>query len=55
LESVGLKVKDVVVLIDREQGGEARLASNNLRLHAVLPLTRVLKTLEAEGKMRYVK
>lgn len=52
LENVGLKVKDVVVLIDREQGGEARLASNGLRLHSVLPLSRVLKTLEAEGKMR---
>lgn len=51
LEQVGLKVKDVVVLIDREQGGEARLKSNNLRLHAVLPLSRVLKTLEATGKM----
>ena len=52
LESVGLKVKDVVVLIDREQGGEARLASHGLRLHSVLPLSRVLKTLEAAGKMR---
>ncbi|ABO95166.1 Uridine 5'- monophosphate synthase [Ostreococcus lucimarinus CCE9901] len=51
LESVGLKVKDVVVLIDREQGGEARLASHGLRLHSVLPLSRVLKTLEAAGKM----
>ena len=51
LNQVGLKVKDVVVLIDREQGGEARLASNDLRLHAVLPLSRVLKTLEKEGKM----
>ena len=40
LENVGLKVKDVVVLIDREQGGEARLASNGLRLHSVLPLSR---------------
>lgn len=37
LNQVGLKVKDVVVLIDREQGGEARLESNDLRLHAVLP------------------
>ena len=55
LENVGLKVKDVVVLIDREQGGEARLASNGLRLHSVLPLSRVLKTLEAEGKMRCVR
>ena len=51
LHQVGLKVKDVVVLIDREQGGEARLASHDLRLHAVLPLSRVLKTLEREGKM----
>jgi len=51
LEQVGLKVTDVVVLIDREQGGAARLAANNLRLHSVLPLSRVLKTLEANGKM----
>ena len=51
LHEVGLKVKDVVVLIDREQGGEARLKQNNLRLHAVLPLSRVLVTLEREGKM----
>ena len=51
LHQVGLKVKDVVVLIDREQGGKARLASHDLRLHAVLPLSRVLKTLEREGKM----
>ena len=51
LHDVGLKVKDVVVLIDREQGGEARLKSNDLRLHAVLPLSRVLVTLEKNGKM----
>lgn len=51
LAQVGLKVRDVVVLIDRQQGGEARLKSNDLRLHAVLPLSRVLKTLEATGKM----
>ncbi len=51
LHDVGLKVKDVVVLIDRQQGGEARLKSNDLRLHAVLPLSRVLVTLEKNGKM----
>jgi uridine monophosphate synthetase len=51
LHEVGLKVKDVVVLIDREQGGEARLKSHDLRLHAVLPLSRVLVTLEKHGKM----
>jgi orotate phosphoribosyltransferase len=34
----GLKVSDVVVLIDREQGGRARLASQNLQLHSAFTL-----------------
>lgn len=51
LNEVGLKTSDVVVLIDREQGGEQTLKKNGLRLHAVLPLSRVLKVLEREGKM----
>jgi orotate phosphoribosyltransferase len=34
----GLKVSDVVVLIDREQGGRARLASQGLELHAAFTL-----------------
>ena len=34
----GLKVSDVVVLIDREQGGRARLASQGLQLHAAFTL-----------------
>ncbi|CAL6308115.1 unnamed protein product [Bathycoccus prasinos] len=51
LQHVGLKTTDVVVLIDREQGGEQTLKKNGLKLHAVLPLSRVLKVLEKEGKM----
>jgi uridine monophosphate synthetase len=51
LQHVGLKTTDVVVLIDREQGGEATLKKNGLKLHAVLPLSRVLRVLEKEGKM----
>ena len=47
LENVGLKVKDVVVLIDREQGGEGDW--RRTLVSPVLPLSRVLKTLEAEG------
>lgn len=45
LEDVGLKVKDVVVLIDREQGGESRLASDNLKLHSAFTLSFILDTL----------
>jgi hypothetical protein len=30
----GLQVSDVVVLIDREQGGKARLAAKNLALYS---------------------
>ena len=48
LESAGLVVHDVLVLIDREQGGEEELAGRGYRLHAVLGLTELLKILRAE-------
>lgn len=51
LQQVGLEVSDVVVLIDRQQGGEANLAANNMKLHAVLPLSTVLDVLLKHGKM----
>ena len=37
-----MTVNDMVVLIDREQGGAAELAKHNCRLHAVFPLTELL-------------
>ena len=38
-------MQDVVVLIDREQGGTARMASNGLRLHAAFRITFLLDVL----------
>ncbi len=45
LEAVGLRVQDVAVLIDREQGGPTNLAAQGYRLHAALTLTEILETL----------
>ncbi|KAK9831999.1 hypothetical protein WJX81_007379 [Elliptochloris bilobata] len=49
LEAEGLKVADVVVLIDRQQGGAARMASNGLRLHSAFTLTFILDVLVRHG------
>lgn len=44
-QAEGLKVADVVVLIDRQQGGAARMASNGLRLHSAFTLSFILDVL----------
>ncbi|KAL6756024.1 monophosphate synthase [Haematococcus lacustris] len=51
LQEVGLVVKDVVVLIDREQGGESHLAANGLALHAAFKLSQLLTVLVKHGKV----
>jgi len=51
LEAAGLQVKDVVVLIDREQGGREELAQAGYRLHAVLRLSEVLDRLVEAGRI----
>ena len=45
MQHEGLKVTDVVVLIDREQGGAARMASNGLRLHSAFTLSFIIGVL----------
>lgn len=42
-------VKDVVVLIDREQGGAARMASNGLQLYSAFTLSFILEVLVKNG------
>lgn len=49
LEAVGLKVRDIVVLIDREQGAQATLAAAGYRLHAVATLRELLDAWLASG------
>jgi uridine monophosphate synthetase len=51
LTDAGLIVKDILVLIDREQGGAAELALRGVALHAVFTLSQMLDELVAAGKL----
>jgi len=49
LRAGGLVVEDVVVLVDRKQGGAAALAQEGIRVHAVLNIYEVLQALKDRG------
>jgi len=49
LEAAGLVVRDLVILIDREQGGAERLAAKGYALHAVLTISQCFEELERRG------
>jgi len=51
LETAALSVRDVLVLIDREQGGKEDLAQRGYRLHAVLQLTQILDHLRDSARI----
>jgi len=51
LEQVGLKVKDICVLVDREQGGKKELEEKGYALHSVLTISELLKNLKKSGKI----
>lgn len=51
LEAAGLTVRDVIVLVDREQGGSDELAAAGYRLHAVLGLRQMLDLLVENGRI----
>lgn len=42
IEEAGMKVKDVVVFLDREQGGRQRLEEKGYNVHSVLTLSQML-------------
>lgn len=51
LRAAGIKVRDVVVLVDREQGGREQLAKADLTLHAAFTITELLALYREVGKM----
>jgi len=55
LRAAGLVVEHALVLIDREQGGVAKLAQAGITAHAVLTLTQILDILTAAGRLEAAK
>jgi uridine monophosphate synthetase len=51
LEKEGLKVSDVIVLIDREQGGKKHLTEKGYKLHAVFTITEMIDVLQQADKL----
>ncbi len=51
LEKEGLKVKDVLVLVDREQGGKKELLNEGYHLHSVFTAKELLEILNAHNKV----
>ena len=50
-ERDGLTVRDIVVLIDREEGGREAIEAQGYRTHAVLRLGDVLDALVEAGRL----
>jgi uridine monophosphate synthetase len=52
LEAAGLKIKDMLVVVDREMGGVQQMASRGYKVHAVLTLREILTTLARLGRIK---
>ena len=52
MEDAGLVVKDVVIILDREQGGKRILADAGYTLHSVMTLTEALDALVRLGNIK---
>lgn len=51
LEDVKLKVSDVVVVLDRDQGAEKNLEQHGIKLHSAFHLTDIINYLTESGKI----
>jgi uridine monophosphate synthetase len=50
-QAAGLKIKDFVVLVDREQGGKRILEEKGYNLHSVIGINELLDILKGEGRL----
>jgi len=50
-EASGLKIKDFIVLVDREQGGKRLLEGKGYNLHSVIGINELLDILKEEDKL----
>lgn len=50
-EASGLKIKDFIVLVDREQGGGRLLSEKGYNLHSIIGINELLDILNEEGKL----
>lgn len=51
LEADGIKIKDIVCFINRNQGGKEKLESQGYKLHSITDLYMVLDVLHQHGKI----
>ncbi len=51
LQKEGLKITDAVVVLNRQQGGEKKLAEKQIRLHALLTISDLVATLQQAEKI----
>lgn len=51
LQAAGLKVHDIVVFLDHEQGVKERLRENGYQAHSVLTLSEITETLHQAGRI----
>ena len=51
LQNEGLQIQDVVIFLDREQGGRLNLENNGIKVHSVITVTELLEILYNAGKI----
>ncbi len=51
LELEGLKINDVIVMLDREQGGKKHISEKGKNLHSVITMSELVDTLEKNNKL----